>query len=62
MHERTQRLHQLMKQHGLKPADVAKMMNRSTETVRIWRVKASDNRVIPADALQVLELTLSGAK
>lgn len=57
MHKRTKRLHQLMAAHKLTATDVATMLGRSTETVRIWRVKASDTRVIPADALRLLELT-----
>lgn len=57
MHKRTERLHALMAAHNLNAKHVAAMLGRSTETVRIWRVK-SDNRVIPEDALRVLELTV----
>lgn len=47
-----------MKDHGLKAVDVATLLGREVITVRIWRC-ASDNRIIPSDALKVLELTLA---
>jgi transcriptional regulator with XRE-family HTH domain len=55
MNERTQRLLELMEQHRLEVADVAEILGRAPQTVRIWRC---DNQVIPADALRVLELTI----
>lgn len=58
MDARTAKLHQIMKDNGLKAVDVASMLGRKVITIRIWRC-ASDNRIIPADALKVLELTMA---
>jgi DNA-binding transcriptional regulator YiaG len=56
MNERTKRLLELMEQHRLEVADVAEILGRAPQTVRIWR---SDNQVIPADALKLLELLIA---
>lgn len=58
MNERTARLRALMAAHKLKAADVAGMLGRTPQTVRVWRCDY-DARTIPADALKVLELTLA---
>jgi hypothetical protein len=58
MNERTERLRQLMHAHGLKATRVADLLGRKEQTVRIWRCEG-DNRVIPRDALELLELKLS---
>lgn len=58
MHKRTKKLHQLMAKHQLTPEDVAKILNRSATTVRIWRVKDGE-RVIPEDALFRLETKMA---
>ena len=57
MHTRTAKLHKIMEDNGLKAGDVAEMLDRETITIRIWRCKSS-TRVIPADALRLLELEL----
>jgi len=57
MNERTERLRNLMARHGLKAADVANLLGRKPNTVRVWRV-ADGDRVIPADTLALLELLL----
>lgn len=62
MHPRTKRLRELMDAHKLTSGQVARLLDRSPLTVRVWRVMASDTRVIPADALQVLELTMAARK
>lgn len=59
MHKRTKRLHQLMLAHQLTPEAVAKLLGRSVTTVRIWRVVATNARVIPADTLFKLETKLA---
>lgn len=59
MHPRTKRLRELMAEYGLTDRDVAKILDRSPITVRVWRVMASDTRVIPANSLRLLELTLA---
>lgn len=57
MNERTARLRALMAAHKLKAADVAAMLDRTPQTVRVWR-SAYDARTIPAHALKLLEITL----
>jgi len=58
MDKRTKRLRDLMAKHSMTAADVAELLDRSPQTVRVWRCRY-DARVIPADALRVLELTLA---
>lgn len=58
MHDRTKKLHDVMSEHKLNTKHVAKLVNRSYNTVRIWRCK-SENKVIPASMLRLLELELS---
>lgn len=60
MTNRTEQLHQLMTEHGLSPAKVGKLLDRSPQTVRIWRCK-SDARTIPAHALELLKIKLGAA-
>lgn len=55
MDARTEELHELMHTYRLKAEDVATILKREINTVRIWRCK-SDNRNIPADALRLLKL------
>lgn len=59
MHERTLRLRELMKKYSLSVADVAEMTGRSESTVHIWR-SSGENRVIPQQTLELLELKLAG--
>lgn len=54
---RATRLRQLMAKHKLKAADVAAILGRKVNTVRVWRV-ADTKREIPADILRLLELEL----
>lgn len=58
MHENTKKLRKLMKQHQLRAADVAAMLGRQDNTVRVWRVKETQ-RVIPDDALELLGMKLA---
>lgn len=55
MHKNTKKLHQLMQRHKLSAPDVARMLGRKPNTVRVWRVKET-TRPIPDDALALLEL------
>lgn len=57
MNERTERLRALMKAHKLDAADVAQILQRTPQTVRVWC--CANDQTIPADALRVLELTLA---
>lgn len=54
---RTEKLHQVMRDNGMKAADVANMLGRDVNTVRIWRSK--DPRTIPPHSLELLELKLA---
>lgn len=57
MNTRTRKLLQLMSDHRLKSPEVAAMLNRNPQTVRLWR--SNVGRTIPADALELLEIKLS---
>jgi hypothetical protein len=48
-----------MQDHGLKSPDVARILNRKAQTVRLWR--SNIGRTIPPDALELLELKLRRA-
>lgn len=54
MTNRTEQLHQLMATHGLDAEKVGELLNRSEQTVRIWRCKDS-KRQIPEHALELLK-------
>jgi DNA-binding transcriptional regulator YiaG len=54
---KTERLCNIMREYNLKCADVAALLGREVNTVRIWRSK--DPREIPDHALTVLEMTLA---
>lgn len=56
--ERTKQLRELMKTHKLDCAEVGEILNRTAQTVRVWRCKY-DARTIPSDALRVLQLELA---
>jgi DNA-binding transcriptional regulator YiaG len=56
MNQRTTRLLQIMKEHELRSPDVARILNRKAQTVRLWR--SQTERTIPPDALELLELKL----
>lgn len=56
MQTRTERLRELMKANGLNCRDVADILGREVNTVRVWRSK--DHREIPALALRLLESEL----
>jgi hypothetical protein len=58
MTDKTRRLRKLMREHRLKAADVAAMLGRKPSTVNVWRC-SNDERVIPDQALQLLELKLA---
>lgn len=55
MNERTQKLRNIMSANNLSIADVAKIINRKPQTVRVWRCRTSASRVIPDHALALLE-------
>lgn len=57
MDKRTEKLRQLMADHHLKASDVAEIVGRKANTVRIWRMEDAP-RVIPANVLRLLELEL----
>jgi hypothetical protein len=56
MNEKTKRLRDLMTAHKMTAADVGEILHRKPHTVHVWMC---DARVIPADALRVLELELA---
>lgn len=58
MTKNTEELHALMNQFDLSVDDVARILERTTTTVRIWRVKKTQ-RPIPRDALELLRLKLT---
>lgn len=58
MDAKTKKLRQLMQAHKLTANDVADMLHRSPNTVRVWRCK-NPQRIIPTDALRLLEIVLS---
>lgn len=58
MTNRTEQLHQLMLAHGLSIEKVGELLNRSQQTVRIWRCK-DDKRQIPEHALELLKAKAS---
>lgn len=60
MHERTEKLHSIMAEHGLSCRDVGRLLGRAEQTVLIWRCRSND-KVIPAHQLELLELKLAGA-
>lgn len=53
----TQRLKELMQQHQLQYADVAKLLGRAVHTVREWC--CANNNNIPAHNLELLEMKLA---
>lgn len=55
MTDRSLRLLEIMRTYGLRCVDVAQILDRQPQTIRVWRSKYTD-RVIPADALKLLEL------
>lgn len=61
MHERTLLLHKIMTEHGLSCRDVADILDRSEQTVFIWRCK-SNAKIIPAHQIELLQLKLEAAK
>lgn len=54
--DNTQRLCQLMAEYSVSPREVAEMLNRSYQTVLIWRSVNAQN--IPDSLLELLELKL----
>lgn len=56
MNTRTQQLRQLMRQHNLSVKQVAEMLNRTEQTVRIWLCKTENSKTIPQQLLELLEL------
>lgn len=59
MNDNTKKLRALMQQHHLSAADVGRMLGRSAQTVRGWRVKNTE-RPIPDNTLELLTLKLPG--
>ena len=60
MANRTDQLIQLMTDHGLTIEQVAKLLNRSPQTVRIWRCQ-TDKRAIPDHSLELLRAKVAPA-
>lgn len=56
----TQRLKELMAQHGLSITEVAQILGRSAQTVKEWRCQNAHN--ISDNNLKLLELTLAARK
>lgn len=54
MTNRTEQLRELMAEHGLSAAQVGSLLDRSEQTVFIWRC-ASKGRTIPAHSLELLK-------
>lgn len=57
MHPNTEKLHKLMDRHKVDAAQVAEILGREVNTVRVWRVE-STVRPIPDDTLDLLEMKL----
>lgn len=57
--ERTRRLHELMREHELRSTDVADLVGRSSQTVRLWRC---ESKIIPSHALIALEFAIAERK
>ncbi|WP_167354199.1 hypothetical protein [Caballeronia fortuita] len=55
-HERTVRLLEIMRTRRLKSPDVAKMLDRSSQTIRMWRC---ESKIIPDHALTALEVAVA---
>lgn len=56
MNNRTKRLRQIMAKHKLTANQVAGILGRTQQTVRMWRVGTP--RTIPEHALELLEFKL----
>ncbi|HDR9259593.1 TPA: hypothetical protein QDB21_005615 [Burkholderia vietnamiensis] len=52
MNKRTARLKEIMAEHELNAPAVGRLLDRSAQTVRIWRCEA---KIIPEHTLAVLE-------
>lgn len=57
MQNRTEKLRDVMAAHKLSADDVARLLNRTANTVRIWRCK-DNRRIIPEHSLALLEARL----
>lgn len=57
MQNRTDRLREIMAEKKLSADDVARLLNRTANTVRIWRCK-DQRRIIPDHSLALLEALL----
>jgi hypothetical protein len=55
-HERTKRLHEIMRTRRLNSPDVAAMVGRSSQTIRMWRC---ESKIIPDHALTALEVAVA---
>lgn len=58
MHKNTKKLRQLMRKHNVRATEVAELLGREVNTVRVWRVQET-KRVIPNDTLELLALKLA---
>lgn len=59
MDAKTVKLHDIMREYKFKASDVAEILGKESNTVRVWRCKSS-NRVIPDDQLELLEQQAPG--
>lgn len=63
MEDRNEELRKIMRDHGLKTRDVAKLLGREPITVRIWLCQGEKTtRVIPAETLELLKLKLAAQR
>jgi len=56
----TEKLRQIMQRHALTSHQVAEILNRSCQTVRIWRCVNTQD--IPDSLLELLELKLTQSR
>lgn len=61
MNERTKELIALMQEHNLSAADVGALINKSAQTVRVYRCKSEDKIIRPND-LELLKFKLATKK
>ncbi len=60
MHTNTEQLLNIIESNNLSTKDVAALLGRTNQTVRIWRSKAG-HRVIPDHQLELLRLKLANS-
>lgn len=61
MHQNTTQLLEIIASNNLTTKDIAELLGRTNQTVRIWRSK-NEGRVIPDHQLELLKLKLAQRK